>query len=63
MLFDVRSPSYTLTPARWIERVNAVGITSKRGKASGTAAHPFIACDFEMWNDIKFRYALIGKLR
>ena len=60
LLFDVRSPSYTLTPARWIERVNAVGITSKRGKASGTAAHPFIACDFKMWDDVVFRYKLIA---
>ena len=59
LLVDVRSPAYTLTPARWIERVNAVGIISKRGKTGGTAAHPFIACDFEMWNDISFRYDVI----
>ena len=59
LLFDVRSPSYTLTPARWIERVSAIGIISKRGKNGGTTAHPFIACDFEMWNDISFRYDVI----
>ena len=56
LLVDVRSPSYTLTPVRWIERVNAVGIISRRGKNGGTTAHPFIACDFEMWNDVTFRY-------
>lgn len=22
-------------------------------------AHPFIACDFEMWNDMKFRYKVL----
>ena len=55
LLVDVRSPSYTLTPVRWIERVNAVGIISRRGKNGGTTAHPFIACDFEMWNDVTFR--------
>ena len=59
LLVDVRSPAYTLTPARWIERVNAVGIISKRGKTGGTAAHPFIACDFEMWNDVAFRYKMV----
>ena len=59
LLFDVRSPAYTLTPARWIERVNAVGIISKRGKTGGTADHPFIACDFEMWNDVAFRYKMV----
>lgn len=62
LLVDVRSPSYTLTPARWIKRVNAAGIISKRGKKWGTTAHPFIACDFEMWNDVAFRYRVISKL-
>lgn len=61
LLVDVRSPLYTLTPARWIERVNAVGIISRRGKNGGTTAHPFIACDFEMWNDVAFRYRIIEK--
>lgn len=62
LLVDVRSPSYTLTPVRWIERVKAVGIISKRGKNGGTTAHPFIACDFEMWNDVAFRFRVISNL-
>ncbi len=59
LLKDVRSPSYTLTPKRWIETVNAIGLESKRGKNGGTMAHPFIACDFEIWNDMQFRYAVL----
>lgn len=59
LLKDVRSPSYTLTPKRWIESVNAIGLESKRGKKGGTMAHPFIACDFEMWNDMRFRYEVL----
>ena len=59
LLKDVRSPSYTLTPKRWIETVNAVGLESKRGKNGGTMAHPFIACDFEIWNDMQFRYEVL----
>lgn len=62
LLVDVRSPAYTLTPARWIERVNAVGIISRRGKNGGTTAHPFIACDFEMWNDVAFRYNIFKQI-
>ena len=62
LLGDVRSPSYTLTPVRWIECINAIGIVSKRGKKGGTKAHPFIACDFEMWNDISFRYEMLKKI-
>lgn len=56
LIVDVRSPSYTLTLSKWIDAVNAIGLTSKRGKNGCTMAHPFIACDFEMWNDMKFRY-------
>lgn len=59
LLKDVRSPSYTLTPKRWIETVNAIGLESKRGKNGGTMSHPFIACDFEMWNDMQFRYEVL----
>ena len=59
LLKDVRSPSYTLTPKRWIETVNAIGLESKRGKNGGTMSHPFIACDFEMWNNMRFRYEVL----
>ena len=62
LIVDVRSPSYTLTPARWIERVSAIGIISRRGKNGGTTAHPFIACDFEMWGDALFRRDVISQL-
>ena len=24
-------------------------------------AHPFIACDFEMWNDAEFRYEVLKR--
>ena len=32
LLKDICSPSYTLTPKRRIETVNAIGLKSKRGK-------------------------------
>ena len=59
LLTEIRSPSYTLTPTKWIKTVNATGLTSKRGKNGRTMAHPLIACDFEMWNDIKFKYYIL----
>ncbi len=59
LLIDARSPSYTLTPKKWINSVNAIGMNSKRGKNGGTEAHPFIACDFEMWLDTEFRYEVL----
>lgn len=56
---DAKTPQFTLTPKRWIDTTNAIGITSKQGKGGGTMAHPFIACDFEMWNDSEFRYEVL----
>jgi hypothetical protein len=48
-----------LTPKKWIELTNAIGIIFKQGKSGGTMAHPFIACDFEMWNDAEFRFEVV----
>ena len=59
LLIEIRSPSYTLTPSKWITAVNAIGLTSKRGKNGRTMAHPLIACDFEMWNDMQLRYEVL----
>ncbi len=59
LLIDARSPSYTLTPTKWINTVNAIGMNSKRGKNGGTEAHPFIACDFEMRLDTGVRYEVL----
>lgn len=54
-----RSPKFTLTPKKWVDATNAIGITLKQGKGGGTMAHTFIACDFEMWNDSSFRFEVI----
>lgn len=59
LVADARMPQFTLTPKKWTERTNAIGIISKQGKGGGTMAHPFIACDFEMWNDMQLRYAVV----
>ncbi|MBS5047970.1 MAG: KilA-N domain-containing protein [Firmicutes bacterium] len=45
---DAKTPQFTLTPKKWIDLTNAIGIISKQGKSGGTMAHPFIVCDFEM---------------
>ncbi len=58
-MVDAKTPQFTLTPKKWIDLTNATGITSKQGKGGGTMAHPFIACDFEMWNDAEFRYEVL----
>ena len=41
---------FTMTPKKWIEGVNAIGIVSKAGKYnSGTSAHKDIALQFASW--------------
>ena len=59
LLKDIRSPSYTLTPKRWSKAVNAIGLESKRGQSDGIMAHSIIACDFEIWHDMQFRYGVL----
>lgn len=59
LVLDSKTPQFTLTPKKWIDTTNAVGIISKRGKGGGTMAHPYIACDFEMWNDSELRYEIL----
>ena len=56
---DAKTPQLTLTPKKWIDLTNAIGIISKQGKSGGTMAHLFIACDFEMRNDAEFRFEVV----
>jgi hypothetical protein len=41
--------SFTLTPQKWIETTNAIGIISKSGRYGGTFAHRDIAFEFATW--------------
>lgn len=48
-----------MTPTRWIERMNAIGIVSKSGKNGGTYAHTDIAFEFASWISPEFKLYLI----
>ena len=41
--------SFVMTPKRWIEVTNAIGITSKQGRYAATYAHRDIAFEFASW--------------
>lgn len=43
----------------WVEKTNAIGITSKAGRYGGTYAHKDIAFEFGMWISPKFKLLLI----
>lgn len=51
--------SFTLSPERWIERTNAIGIQSTRGRLGGTYAHKDIAFEFATWISASFKLYLI----
>ena len=51
--------AFTLSPQRWIENTNAIGILSKSGRGGGTFAHPDIAMEFASWISAEFKLYLI----
>ncbi len=51
--------SYKLSVKEWVEKTNAIGITSKPGRYGGTYAHKDIAFEFGMWISPKFKLLLI----
>ncbi|WP_242829424.1 KilA-N domain-containing protein [Butyrivibrio sp. WCD3002] len=48
-----------MTPTRWIEKMNAIGITSKAGKYGGTYAHVDIAFEFASYIGKVMKYLLM----
>jgi hypothetical protein len=50
---------FTLSPQRWIETTNAIGIISRSGRYGGTFAHKDIAFEFATWISSEFKLYLI----
>lgn len=55
--------SFVLTPKRWIESTNAIGIISKSGRYGGTFAHKDIAFEFASWISIEFKLYVIKEFQ
>ena len=56
---EAGSNYFVLSPQRWIESTQAVGITSKSGRYGGTFAHRDIAFEFASWISSEFKLYLI----
>ncbi|WP_311376648.1 KilA-N domain-containing protein [Anaerococcus lactolyticus] len=50
---------FTMTPGKWIESTDAVGIVSKAGRYGGTYAHYDIAMEFASWLSPEFKLYII----
>ena len=55
--------SFVMTPKRWIENTNAIGIVSKAGRYGGTFAHQDIATEFASWISIEFKLFVINEFQ
>jgi hypothetical protein len=51
--------AFVLTPKRWIESVNAIGMTSKQGRYAATYANKDIAFKFASWISVEFEMYII----
>ena len=54
---------FVLSPQRWIEATQAIGITSKSGRYGGTFAHKDIAFEFASWISVEFKLYLIREFQ
>ena len=61
---EAGSNAFVLTPQKWIDKTNAIGIISKSGRyGSGTFACKDIAFEFASWNSAEFKLYLIKEFQ
>ncbi len=54
---------FVLSPQKWIENTNAIGLQSKSGRYGGTYAHIDIALEFASWVSVEFKFYLIKEFQ
>lgn len=55
--------SFTMSPTKWIQGTNAIGIVAKSGRYGGTYAHKDIAFEFASWVSVEFKLYLIKEFQ
>ncbi|MEZ4851623.1 MAG: KilA-N domain-containing protein [Bacteroidia bacterium] len=60
---DAQDNSISISPLKYIERTNAIGIKSKSGRYGGTFAHIDIAFEFGSWLNPVFKMYLITEFK
>jgi hypothetical protein len=54
---------FVLSPEKWIETTNAIGLISRSGNKGGTYAHKDIAFEFASWISPQFKLYLIKEFQ
>ncbi|MDP2336097.1 MAG: KilA-N domain-containing protein [Bacteroidota bacterium] len=62
-LYVAGTNAFTLSPSKWIETTNAIGIVSRTGKNGGTYAQKDIAFEFASWISSGFKLYLIKEFQ
>lgn len=57
------SNAFTMSPKKWIESTDAIGIVSKAGRYGGTYAHSDIAMSFATWISPEFQLYIMKDYR
>ena len=60
---EAGSNYFVLSPQRWIEATNAVGIIARSGRYGGTFAHSDIAFEFASWISPEFKLYLVKEFQ
>ena len=63
LLKEAGSNAFTMSPSRWIETTNAIGLISKNGAKGGTYAQRDIAFKFASWVSVEFELYLIKEFQ
>lgn len=58
-LHQAGANAFTLSPMKWIDSTNAIGIAVKKGRGGGTYAHKDIAFKFAAWLSAEFELYII----
>jgi hypothetical protein len=63
LLLEAGSNAFTMSPSRWIELTNAIGIITRNGAKGGTYAQRDIAFKFASWVSVEFELYLIKEFQ
>ena len=55
--------AFTMSPSKWGQLTNAIGIISQAGKYGGTYAYSDIAFEFASWISVEFRLYLVKEFQ
>ena len=55
--------SFTMSPSRWVELTNSIGISTTKGRFGGTYAHKDIAFEFASWISSEFKLYLLKEFQ